>query len=50
MHHQKGADSLRLRLLLMEIVMFCLQYSGSVLASVTPSAVTYGDGIDMLCN
>lgn len=29
-HHQKGADSLRLRLLLMEMMMFCVQYSGSV--------------------
>lgn len=29
-HHQKGADSLRLRLLLMKMRMFCLQCSGSV--------------------
>jgi hypothetical protein len=31
-HHQKGADSLRL--LLMKMMMFCLQYSGSVFVTL----------------
>ena len=43
MRHQKGADSLRLGLLLMGMMMFCLEHSRSVFATMIPVAVTCGD-------
>ena len=50
MRHQKGADSLRLRLLLMETMMFCLQYSGSLFATTIPGALASGDDIEIPMN
>jgi len=32
MHHQEGADNLRLRLLLMEMMMFCLHHNEGLLS------------------
>lgn len=45
-HHQKGADSLRIRLLLMEMMMFVLQFSENMFAPVLPSIFTCGGDIE----
>lgn len=45
--HEKGAECLRLKLLSVEMMMFCLQYSRSTFATMIPDAVTSGDDIEI---
>jgi hypothetical protein len=42
-HHRKEADSLKLKLLLMETMMFCLQYSDSSFAKAISGVASCGN-------